>query len=106
MATPLSLNTAANREEVVREAHAQGCPDMTLSIAGGLLQYSAMPVGEAKTAVETLAHRLDATYGCGPQMALGMAHLVTTSNPALARSLTAEPAALSLLPRLPGPWRR
>ena len=85
MATPAPLNTAANRAEVVRAAHAAGCPDMTLSIAGGLLLYSAMPDGEAKTAVEAMAHRIDATYQCGCYIALGMAQLATTS--------TSEPTA-------------
>ena len=87
------MNTAANREEVVRAAHAAGCPGMTLSIAGGLLLYSAMPDGDAKTAVEALARRLDATYQCGCHMALGMAQLATTSAPALTRSITSEPTA-------------
>ena len=93
MATPAPMNTAANREEVVRAAHAAGCTGMTLSIAGGLLLYSAMPDGEAKTAVEALAHRLDATYQCGCHIALGMAHLATTSVPELARSIASEPTA-------------
>ena len=96
MATPAPLNTAANRAEVVRAAHAAGCPDMTLSIAGGLLLYSAMPDGEAKTRVTELARRIDGTYQCGCHLALGMAHLASTSAPVLTRSvrsITSEPTA-------------
>ena len=94
MATPAPANSAANRDAVVRAAHAAGCPSMTLSIAGGLLLYAAMPVGETKTAVEDLARRLDATYQCGCHLALGMAHLASTSAPVLTRSvrsITSEP---------------
>ena len=52
-----------------------------------------MPDGKAKTAVEALAHRLDATYQCGCHIALGMAHLATTSAPELTRSIASEPTA-------------
>ena len=96
MATPAPVNSAANRDEVVRAAHAAGCPGMTLSIAGGLLLYAAMPDGDAKTAVEDLARRIDGTYHCGCHLALGMAHLASTSAPVLTRSvrsITSEPTA-------------
>ena len=69
-------NTEETRAELVAYAHANGCPDMTTSIAGGLLKHKAMPPGTAKDAVEALARRLMATY---PDMqlliAMGSAYL-------------------------------
>ena len=81
---PPVLNTAENRAELVRAAHAAGCMQMTTTLAGGLLMYSAMPPGEEKDRVKDLAHRLDATYpelGGHPGVCLGAAFLVTVSLP-------------------------
>lgn len=67
---------------------------MTAAIAGGLLQYGAMPAGAAKDDVELVAHVLANSFSdMSPPIALGSAYLLKTSTPLMFARLARQAAA-------------
>ena len=81
MSTLPPQSTAENRAILIQSYNESHNDVMTQALAGGLLQYSAMPAGPGKVNVDRVAHVIANSYeGMSPPIALGMAFLLKISD--------------------------